>query len=231
MATRNFAPDVFVWDRGTDTITRVTAGDSASYNAAISSTGLYVAFISDATDLVGGDTNNNRDVFLHNTLTSTTIRITDLPTNSPTLETGIEAGTHFGVTTGGDVFYNETTSDPVNPFVYTSLVSKKYTEATSVTTNLFAGPNAFLAAPPSADGTHVVYGEYTTYFSFPGSSGSVKVRNLVTNADWTVATGVVSPISISENGRYALFSSDETTLLGPDNNGSETDLFLWDRNS
>ena len=78
----------FVWDRLTDTITRVTAGDGASYNAAISSTGLYVAFISDATDLVGGDTNDNRDVFLHNTLTSTTIRITDLPTNTSPRSTG-----------------------------------------------------------------------------------------------------------------------------------------------
>ena len=129
------------------------------------------------------------------------------------------------------MFYNQPTSDPLNPFVYTAMVTKKYTEATTLTSNVFAGSNKFLAAPPSADGTHIVYGEYSSYFAGPGSSGSVKVRNLVTNANWTVATGVVSPLSISENGRYAIFSSDEATFLGPDNNGSETDLFLWNRNT
>ena len=38
-------------------------GDNESYSRSISADGRYVAFRSDATNLVAGDTNNMRDVF------------------------------------------------------------------------------------------------------------------------------------------------------------------------
>jgi Tol biopolymer transport system component len=67
----NSASDVFVHDRQTGTTERVsvasdgTQGDSGSYSPAISADGRIVAFISDATNLVPGDTNGVDDIFVH----------------------------------------------------------------------------------------------------------------------------------------------------------------------
>jgi len=63
--------DVFLHDRQTGQTTRVSVtsgggqGDGPSGYPAISPDGRYVAFESDATRLVSGDTNDVRDVFLH----------------------------------------------------------------------------------------------------------------------------------------------------------------------
>jgi hypothetical protein len=63
----NNAPDVFVYDRQSGTIERVSdsgaEGDSNSYSVSISSDGRYIAFESSATNLVTGDTNGVTDVF------------------------------------------------------------------------------------------------------------------------------------------------------------------------
>ncbi|MEG3960548.1 TolB family protein, partial [Microcoleus sp. herbarium2] len=73
--------DIFVRDRLTNTTTRVSvdsagnAGYIASYNASISADGRFVAFSSDASNLVPGDTNSDRDIFVRDTLTNTTTRV------------------------------------------------------------------------------------------------------------------------------------------------------------
>jgi Tol biopolymer transport system component len=56
--------DVFVWDRLTGTIARITDGDGDSSNPAISSDGGSIAFWSEAGNLVAGDTNAVQDVFV-----------------------------------------------------------------------------------------------------------------------------------------------------------------------
>jgi Tol biopolymer transport system component len=62
--------DVFVKDLQTGTITRVstdsagTQGNSASLNPPISADGRFVAFDSEASNLVADDTNGHRDVFV-----------------------------------------------------------------------------------------------------------------------------------------------------------------------
>ena len=73
--------DVFVRDVQTDTTELVSvdsAGgpqNAASYSATISADGRYVAFVSDATNLVPGDTNGQSDVFVHDRQTGTTVRV------------------------------------------------------------------------------------------------------------------------------------------------------------
>jgi Tol biopolymer transport system component len=51
------------------------SGDPASGGIAISGSGRYVAFVSDASNLVAGDTNGASDVFVHDRKTSTTERV------------------------------------------------------------------------------------------------------------------------------------------------------------
>jgi len=73
--------DVFVHDRVTGTTERVsvasdgTQADGLSALPAISDDGRFVGFASDASNLVLGDTNGTRDVFMHDRLTGTTERV------------------------------------------------------------------------------------------------------------------------------------------------------------
>ncbi len=78
--TNNFE-DIFVHDRDTGANVRASVGpggaesDRWSYGPEISSDGRYVAFYSDATNLVPADTNGVEDIFLHDTQTGTTTRV------------------------------------------------------------------------------------------------------------------------------------------------------------
>ena len=73
--------DVFVKDRASGAVERVsvsTAGaeaDGRSHNPSISGDGRYVAFSSDATNLVPDDTNGVTDVFVRDRVAGTTTRI------------------------------------------------------------------------------------------------------------------------------------------------------------
>jgi len=73
--------DVFVHDRQTGQTTRVSVasdgaqGNSYSYCPSISADGLFVAFQSDASNLVPGDTNTAADIFVHDRDTGDTTRV------------------------------------------------------------------------------------------------------------------------------------------------------------
>src|SRR5262249_2597907 len=73
--------DVFVHDRAAGTTTRVSVSSSEvqgtleSSRGQISGDGRFVAFDSDATNLVPGDTNNETDVFVRDLTAGTTQRV------------------------------------------------------------------------------------------------------------------------------------------------------------
>ena len=69
--------DIFVYDRDTDTIERLTAGgDFRSVFPEISADGRFVVFESSATNLVPADTNERTDVFIHDRDNGTTKLVT-----------------------------------------------------------------------------------------------------------------------------------------------------------
>jgi Tol biopolymer transport system component len=76
----NTAPDIFVHDQTTGETTRISVassgaqGSSSSNRPSISGDGQYVAFQSDATNLVSGDTNSATDIFVRNRTSSQTTR-------------------------------------------------------------------------------------------------------------------------------------------------------------
>ena len=78
---QNNSPDVFVFDRGAGAIQRVsvasdgTEADGASQHSSLSTDGRFVAFDSDADNLVPGDTNGATDVFVHDRLSGQTERV------------------------------------------------------------------------------------------------------------------------------------------------------------
>jgi len=71
----NETSDVFLADMNTGAVVLVSravdggSGDAASFQSAISDDGNWIVFASDASDLVRGDTNGTRDVFLWNRVT------------------------------------------------------------------------------------------------------------------------------------------------------------------
>ncbi len=77
----NANEDVFTHDVATGVTTRVSVGSDgaqgtgASSWSSISGNGRYVAFRSDAPDLVAGDTNTNLDVFVHDRNSGSTSRV------------------------------------------------------------------------------------------------------------------------------------------------------------
>ncbi|WP_421907401.1 DUF4214 domain-containing protein [Mameliella sp.] len=77
----NGEKDIFVYDRVTGEISRVSVtsggaqGNANSFSAKISADGRYVAFESNADNLVLGDTNGLVDVFVHDRLTGETTRV------------------------------------------------------------------------------------------------------------------------------------------------------------
>ncbi len=78
----NGVGDVFVHNMQTGTTVRVSVdssgvqGDGQSSYPSLSANGRFVAFESDATNLVAGDTNGSTDIFVHDLLTGTTQRAT-----------------------------------------------------------------------------------------------------------------------------------------------------------
>ncbi len=77
----NGVSDVYLYDRGTRTVTHVSESssggqaNSVSRNPRISADGRYVVFESFASTLVPGDTNRAFDVFRHDRLTGETVRV------------------------------------------------------------------------------------------------------------------------------------------------------------
>ncbi len=73
--------DIFLYDRLLKKTTRVsvasdgTQSNADSLNSAISSNGRFVAYASNASNLVAGDTNFNPDVFIRDTVANTTTRV------------------------------------------------------------------------------------------------------------------------------------------------------------
>ncbi len=79
--TNGFA-DIFVHDTQTGQTIRVSVAsdgtegnDDSIFTASISADGRYVAFYSEATNLVEDDTNGFADIFVHDTQTGQTIRV------------------------------------------------------------------------------------------------------------------------------------------------------------
>ena len=73
--------DIFLRDRFSDEVERISVGrlgqeaNGASSMASISSDGRYVAFLSDASNLVKGDSNETTDAFVYDRQTSETLRV------------------------------------------------------------------------------------------------------------------------------------------------------------
>ena len=248
----NGAPDIFVHDRLTGTTERVSI-DSAGAEAdglsdypSISADGRFVAFMSNATNLVPGDTNNSTDIFVHDRQTGRTEQVSlatgSVEGNGQSYFPSISAnGRYVAFSSQATNLVSGDTNGAFDVFVR----DRQYgtTERVSVDSNgaqdngdtLF--PNA---CSISADGRFVAF-DSASYNLVPGDTNGhsdifVHDRRFGTTERVSLATGgtqgnfeSTSP-SISADGRCVVFTSLATNLVSGDTNGC-ADVFIHDRQS
>lgn len=239
--------DVFVRDMVAGVTTRVSvdhAGgdpDGHSYYPSISADGRFVAYESDASDLVPGDDNGLEDVFVTDTVTGVTTRVSvdaaggdaDGESEWPRLS----ADGHL-------VSFQSEATDLV-PGDDNDLVDVFVRDLIAGTTTRVsvdgAGDDANgLSYQPSisGDGRHVAFGSAATDLVPGGDDGryeDIFVRDLVAGVTRRVSvdTGGGNPdersrnASINGNGRYVAFYSEATDLVPGDGNGVY-DVFVRD---
>jgi Tol biopolymer transport system component len=240
--------DVFVRDRGSRTTSLISvAGTGAapangeSFGQAISAKGRYVAFSSDASNLVPGDTNETRDVFVRDRRTGITQRVS---VSSAAVEGN---GESHGPTMSGDgryvAFYSYAsnlvpgdTNRTADAFVRD--LRSGVTLRASVSSEGAEGDSVSVEPSMSANGRYVTF--YSNASNLvPGDTAATDVfvrdlRTQTTSRESLSSTGAEANSygsfvpALSANGRYVVFYSVGSNLVPGDTNATG-DIFVRDR--
>jgi Tol biopolymer transport system component len=243
----NGVNDVFVRDRQQNTTTRVSLGlnganaNGGSDSPSISGDGQRVAFTSAATNIVAGDTNNQRDVFVVDRQSPTAMRASlSTPGDEANLDSfnpELSADGRFVVFTtfasnlvgfddneGSDVFLRD--------------LQAGTTTRVSEYTGGFQIDGDSLRPAISADGRYVafdsdawnlVWGDTNDVFDvflIDRANGAVTRVSVDDSGDQSDG-GSFRP-SLSADGRYVAYYSDASNLVPGDTNGA-ADVILYDR--
>ena len=241
----NGRPDIFRHDRQGGQTVRVNIssnGDEAngnSYYCSVSADGRFVAFESWATNLVPGDTNGTIDVFVHDTQTGLTSRVS------------VASGGRQGNFGGSDpaisgegryVAFQSSSNDLVPGDTNNKPDIFVHDRQTLQTVRVNIGPGGVQANSDSvqpsisADGRHVAFQSSATNLVPGGSSGiQVFVHDLATatttlvSASASGSTGNAASYrgAVSPDGKAVAFESYATNLVPGDTNGWK-DVFVRD---
>jgi Tol biopolymer transport system component len=240
----NNATDIFRTDGSTVrrvSVARTRQADGSSYGAAISGDGRYVAFSSDATNLVARDTNNVPDVFVRDLRYGTTNRLsvaTDRrQADGPSLRLGMSADGRY-------VAFESAATNlvPGDTNLATDVFIRDLRDGTTNRVSLASDGtqgNDYSAGPAlSADGRYLAFTSAATNLVAGDTNqcADVFVRDLHSGATYRVsltadgseANGFATAASISADGRFVSFTSGASNLVPDDTNGVE-DGFRYDR--
>jgi archaellum component FlaF (FlaF/FlaG flagellin family) len=229
----NDTDDIFVRDTLTNTTTHVSvdsAGNQAnsdSFTPSISADGRFVAFTSNASNLVPGDTNYKDDIFLRDTLTNTTTRVSvDSAGNQGNNASGnpsISADGRFvAFNSGASNIVPGDTNSTTDIFVRDTLTNT--TTLVSLDSAGNQGNNASGLTSISADGRFVAFNSYASNL-VPGDTNTgrdIFVRDTLTNTTTLVSLDSAGNqrnidfiyLSISPDGRFVAFDSYSNVALG-----------------
>jgi Tol biopolymer transport system component len=245
----NNAHDIFVRDRQTSQTSRVSvssAGAQAqgdSTDPSISADGRLVAFVSDAADLVSGDTGGHRDIFVRDTQGGQTIRVSVGPGNAQA------DGDSDSPAISGNGRYIAFRSDATNLlgaggdtngagdiFVYDRQTAQ--TTRVSVVSGGAQAQGESSDPAISADGRYVVFASDAGNLTATNTNGfsNIYVYDRQTGQtawvshtlDGSALDAAASRPSISADGRYVAFVSSADNLVGYDAKATQ-DVFLYDR--
>ena len=245
----NGARDAFVRDLQTGETTRVSVSSSGgeangdSFAPAISSDGRYVAFASSASNLVDGDTNDANDVFVRDRQSNTTARVSvgfdGSQANGGSDQPSLSGDGRLVAFTSAATQHRRpaTLNGNRDAFVY-----DRQTGTAVEHQRRFRRPRRRISTRSrrmlSANGRFVAYTSFADNL-IPGdlNEGSdVFVRDLQANTTERVSEytghyegeGDSLRPSISADGRYVAFDSDDWNLVWGDTN-DDFDVFVNDR--
>jgi Tol biopolymer transport system component len=227
---------IFLRDRNTNVTTMISVNDLGDASAggsgfpAISGNGRFVAFVSNAPNLVSGDTNNRPDVFVHDTCFAAPGLCTPGTTRVSVATGGVE------VVGGMSDFFTPSINDDGRFVVFTSSATDLVPNDTNASIDVFIHDRL---ASPVATTTRVSL--TTTGAQFFGSTGTVSADGRFVAfeagqafvydtcfgaASCTPGSFVVSRVpggananfgagqpAISGDARYVVFQSPATNLL------------------
>ncbi|MCS6908422.1 MAG: hypothetical protein RML93_11150, partial [Anaerolineales bacterium] len=239
--------DIFVRDRQTGTTKLVSTGfgllgpaNGNSFNSAISADGRYVAFESIASNLVPGDTNNKRDIFVRDLQTNTTGRVSvstgGSQANDHSYNPAISAdGRYVAFWSDASNLVPNDTNGVSDIFVHdrqTGETRRVSVSSTGVQANMVSYFPSI-----SADGRYVAYNSIASNLVSGDSNGEFDVfvhdltnsqtQRISVSSDGTQGNGSSLQPKISGNGRFVAFQSYATNLVNNDTNG-RLDVFVRD---
>lgn len=253
-----FEEDVFVYDRKSGKTERVSMssdgvggnGNSGYDYPALSADGRFVAFVSQASNLVEGDTNKWPDIFVHDRLTHKTTRVS--VTSNGSQANGFSSFPAISADGRYVVFYTFAsnmilgeTKIAHNIFVHDRTTGK--TERVDVASNgVASNNNGTPTSTPaiSGDGRYVAFSSQATNLvkGDTNRSNDIFVHDRKTRQTSRVTMGVngrqgvcqrssclqTSHPTISPDGRFVSFRSDFANLIPGDTN-NDSDIFIHDR--
>ena len=237
----NYEFDIFVHDCQTGKTQRVSVASNgaepndSSHRPAISADGRYVAFESDASNLVG-DGNGKCDIFVHDCQTGKTQRVSvasnGLGGNGDSHRPAISADGRY-------VVFNSDASN-LTPRDRNGRCDVFIYDRQRKTCELAVGvsPGSSGAPAISADGRYVAFVRLTTSNLVPVNRNGKrdifaydrqtdKVQRVSVASDGSQANGWSYLPAISADGRYVAFHSEASNLVPGDGN-ERSDIFIYD---
>jgi Tol biopolymer transport system component len=243
----NGSSDVFVHDRQTGVTTRIslasdgTQGNENSWDPSVSADGRFVAFESSASNLVSGDTNGARDIFVRDRQTSITTCVSlasdGTQGNGNSVLPSLSADGRFvAFHSIASNLVNGDTNDVWDVFVHDRQTG--VTTRVSLASDGTQGNGNSVLPSLSADGRFVAFESLASNLV----SGDINdARHIFVHDRQTGVTTRVSlasdgaqgngdsfDSSISTDGRFVAFESLASNLVSGDTNGAR-DVFVRDR--
>lgn len=204
-----------------------------SYNPSISANGRYTAFNSNADNLVPGDTNGTSDVFVHDSNTGRTQRVS---VSSNAEQANNFSGNPVITADGSEIIFSSSANNladgvpgvfvhhrlqrttkrlhlPYNARVLSTSASGRYIAFTTTLRRLTVDDNNYIDL-------YIHDRQTGAYELIPYPQGSIDDYN--PNTDWLV----ISNVSITEDGRYVLYRAGIDPIFDDD---LYADYYLYDR--
>lgn len=242
----NGAYDVFIRDTVAETTTRVSVssagvqGNGDSTDPSISADGRHIAFMSNSSNLVAGDTNALMDVFVRDVTAETTTRVSldssGATGNDHCAFPSISAdGRFITFRSAASNLVTGDTNGAQDVFVRDSLVGT--TVRASVDSSGVQGNNGSFISAITPDGRFVVFTSLASNLVAGDTNGvqDIFVRDLILGSTVLASVGSTGGqggghsynSSISADGRQVAFQSSATNLVAGDANGAD-DVFVRD---
>ena len=248
LGDRNEKSDIFVYDREAGITTRVSVNlqggdsDGTSHRPALSADGRFVAFESDATNLVAGDGNGTRDIFVYDRERETTTRVSVDQQGGDANE-----GSYNSVLSadGRFVAFESDATNLVMGDENETLDIFVYDRQTGNTTRVSVAPqgrdpNGASYQPAfSADGRYVAFGSWASNLvaGDGNGTGDIFVYDRQTETTRRVSVGLeggdpdkysFNP-ALNADGRFVTFESAATNLMAGDRVHYFSDVFVYDQ--